>query len=247
MEPHAAHHVTVNNEENVMQTQIANNSSPSTRWNRLMKARFAATAGLLLQACASTGFDRNVDVSEEAQFDDYKTFAWLTTEPLTRSGTPSAINSPVLEPQIRQAVEAELAAKGYKQVSRGQADLVVAVRTHSQDKVRIRNYYDNFGYYYGGFNRGFSRFGRFGRFNSFGPGFGRGFGNTTVARTITEGSLIVDFFDNRSKQAIWHGSATKSIRSKDSVPEYIDQAAMELLDAFPTVEKMDAVVKEMMS
>lgn len=230
-----------------MQTQIANNNSSSNRWNRLMKVGFAATTGLLLQACASTGFDRNVDVAETAQFDDYKTYAWITQEPLARSGSASAINSPVLEPLIRQAVEAELEAKGYRQVSRGQADLVVAVRTHTQDRVRIRNYYDNFGYYYGGFNRGFSRFGRFGRFNTFSPGYGRGFGNTTTAQTITEGSLIVDFFDSRSKEAIWHGSATKSIRANDSVPAYIDQAAMELLDTFPSVEKMDAMMKEMMS
>jgi len=50
---------------------------------------------------------------------------------------------------------------------------------------------------------------------------------------VTEGNLVVDIFDNRSKEAIWHGSASKRLAQADDAVELIDQAAAALLESFP--------------
>ena len=66
-------------------------------------------------------------------------------------------------------------------------------------------------------------------------------------RTFTEGTLLVDVFENRHKEAIWHGSASKRLSHDYAVPELIDEAVMTLLQQFPDQDAMRKVVKDEMS
>ena len=147
------------------------------------------------------------------------------------TASPEVIN-PLNEQRIRAAVESELAAKGYRQVPIDQADFVVAFSLGARDRVRVRQYYNDFGYRYHGFHRGFSRFNSFGRFGAFGPGYG----STVSVRTFTEGTLVVDIFENTHKEAIWHGSASKRLSRENGTAELIDEAVMALLAEFPNRE-----------
>jgi hypothetical protein len=89
---------------------------------------FAMLAGLAAAgplACAST-----VQVSERADFDfsSSRTYAWITDEPvLIQFGKPQPnVRTRANEALIRDAVDRELAAKGYTKVEHDDADLLVA-------------------------------------------------------------------------------------------------------------------------
>ena len=174
----------------------------------------------------------------DADFGAFKTYAWITDEPLTQSNSaaPSLVN-PLNEDRVRASVDSELERKGYLKVPRSEADFVVAFTLGARDRVRIRNYYDDFGYRYYGFYPGFRRFG---------PGYG-GFGTRTSVRTITEGTLVVDIFDNRLKEAVWHGAATKRLSRDSNGQELIGEAVATLLGQFPDRDSMTELVSDLAS
>ena len=207
---------------------------------------------LSISACATT-LKSSVDVADHAEFGDLKTYAWITDQPLftTNAASPDVVN-PLNEQRIRTAVEGQLENKGYRKVTIDQADFVVAFTLGARDHVRVRQYYNDFGYNYYGYNHGFSRFGRFSRFSRFGGfnRFGRGFndfGPSVSVQTFTEGTLVVDVFDNTENEAIWHGSASKRLSRDNGALELIDEAVTALLAEFPDREAMAEVTKTVTS
>ena len=113
---------------------------------------------------------------------------------------------------------------------------MVAFTLGTRERVRVQQYYNDFGYGYYGYHHGFSRFNRFGRgFNGFGP-------NVSV-QTFTEGTLAVDIFENTDKEAIWHGSASKRLSQDNGTLELIDEAVTALLAEFPDRDAMAEVTK----
>ena len=208
--------------------------------NLKMRTALSLLVVLSISACATT-LKSSVDVADHAEFGELKTYAWITDQPLFTSNavSPEVVN-PLNEQRIRVAVENQLRNKGYRKVSIDQADFVVAFTLGARERVRVQQYYDDFGYNYYGYHHGFSRFGRFGR------GFG-GFGSSVSVRTFTEGTLVVDIFENAEKEAIWHGSATKRLSRDNGTRELIDEAVMVLLAEFPDREAMVAVTKAVSS
>ena len=191
--------------------------------NIFSNARTLLTALIVLgvSACATT-LKSSIDQADSADLSTYKTYAWISEQPLLQSNTaaPELIN-PVNKDRVRRSIENELERKGYVKVPIADADFVVAFTLGA--RVQIRNYYDNFGYGYHGFYHGYSRFGsRYG-----------GFGGTSSVRTFTEGTLVLDIFDNAQRKAIWHGSAAKSLYRDGNGQELIAEAVAALLGQFP--------------
>ncbi len=194
---------------------------------------------LSISACAAQ-LKSSVDVAENAAFGDLKTFAWITDQPMftSNAASPEVVN-PLNEQRIRTAVEQTLQSKGYRQVGIDQADFVVAFTLGARERVRVQQYYNDFGYRYYGYHRGFSRFSRFGRFGRFGSGYG-GFSPSVSVRTFTEGTLVVDIFEKTEKEAIWHGSATRRLSRDNGTRQLIDEAVTALLAEFPDRDAMAA-------
>ncbi len=198
---------------------------------------------LTLSACAST-LKSSVDVADHAEFGELRTYAWITDQPIFASNavSPEVVN-PLNEQRIRAAIEEQLENKGYRRVSIDQADFVVAFTLGARERVRVQQYYNNLGYGYYGYHRGFGRFGR--GIGGFGRGFD-GFGSSVSVRTFTEGILVVDIFENTAKEAIWHGSATKRLSRDDGTRGLIDEAVAVLLAEFPDRDAMVEVMKSVM-
>ncbi len=198
---------------------------------RLFRPLLATVVVLTLSACASA-IQSTVDVADQADFSNFQTYAWITDKSLiARSDATSELGYPLNEQRTRAAVERELARKGYRKVSGTEADFVVSFTVGSRDRVRVQQYYNNYGYSYHGYHHGFTRYG----YAGYGyPGYGN-YGSTASVYTFTEGSLVVDIFDNRSKEAIWHGSASKRLsrKDKDNATQLIDQAIASLFIEFP--------------
>jgi len=204
--------------------------------NSKLRTALSLLVVLSISACATT-LKSTVDVAEHAEFGELRTYAWITNQPMfaSNAASPEVVN-PLNEQRIRTAVEEQLQNKGYRKVNIDQADFVVAFTLGARDRVRVQQYYNDFGYNYYGYHHGFRRFGRFGR------GFG-GFGPSVSVRTFTEGTLVVDIFENTGKEAIWHGSATKRLSRDNGTLGLIDEAVTVLLAEFPDRDAMVAVTK----
>ncbi len=184
---------------------------------------------LALSACA-TAIKSTVDVADNADFAGLNTYAWMTDLPTIEQWAVENDLNPLHEQRIRAAVEAELEHKGYGKAARDEADFVVFVRLAVTDRQQVREFYGGYGYnyygYYPGYRHGFGHYRGYGYY----PGLSR---SSVYVQTVTEGNLVVDIFDNRSKEAIWHGSASKRLGRTDETVELIDEAVTALLARFP--------------
>lgn len=172
--------------------------------------------GAVLAIVACQTIDVHHEYNTRAPFGTYKTFAWVTDQPLLpaslgeMAGDPRL--SPVMEGDLRAAIERNLAEKGYHQRSAPEdADLVLSFSLGTRDKIEIDSYPTRAGYGWGPY---------------------RGWGGwESDVRTYTEGMLAIDFFDRHTKQAVWHGWATKRIASRPRSQEDRVKTINEVVDA----------------
>ena len=130
------------------------------------------------------------DFNPAVNFDQYRTFAWISSHPLV---DPAPSVSPSLASRIEQTARDLLTAKGYRYVDDPEkADFVVGFGLGATDKVRIDTYPATYR----------------------GPWHWNGARDVTV-RQHTEGRLVVDIFDVRTHQPAWHGWATRTITTSD--------------------------------
>ena len=197
--------------------------------NAVTRVSMAALSALLLSACAAP-IKSTIDQADNVDISSYKTYAWISDEPYTAGGASALVN-PLNYQRIRTGIENELDAKGYVMVPRDEADLVLGFTLGARDRVRIQHYYDTFGYRY---------FGYYGRFGRVQPGFGI----SRTVHTYTEGTLAVDLFDNRSKQAIWHGTATRSLGGDETGQRLIADAVAALIGPLPARPMTSASLRD---
>jgi hypothetical protein len=143
-----------------------------------MKFRKPLTILWSAVALATAAFAQHVavDYDHAANFKQIKTYSWAklhTADPITDS-------------RVKEAIDQELAAKGWSELPSG-GDVALAV----VEQTSTREQYDSF-------------------YNGFG---GRRWGGGMVDETTTVdnyevGTLIVSMFDGNSRQLIWRGTAT---------------------------------------
>lgn len=177
----------------------------------------ATLAAFVLAACSTinTSYDQDADVD----FTRFRTFAWITNEPLIRPVAGEAPGqdvyiSPIDDKRIRSAVEHELTKKGYVQAaSIDQADLILSFSIGSQQKIRTYSVPGHYGYGYG---------------------YGGWYGGSDVrVKQITEGTLALQLFSLETKEAVWVGWASKRLSTSDDPDELIREAVEKILEPFP--------------
>ena len=173
---------------------------------------------LVLAACASP-IHTSHDSDPEADFGRYRTWAWISQEPLIgpTPGVGSAYVSPIDDKRIRRAVESQLAAKGYRSTSLEEADLVVSFTIGAEQKVKVDET--------PGMSTVYTR----------GYGHGSWYQSSPVnVRTYTEGTLALQFFERESREGVWVGWASKRLSSQDDSEEVLNRAVTLILEPFPS-------------
>jgi Domain of unknown function (DUF4136) len=159
--------------------------------------------GLMLLACGSApAQDVKYNFMPGTDFSKYHTYKWIN---IPENVHPSQI----VEQEIKQAIDAQLAAKGLTKTDDDKADLFVGYQC-SVDQER--------------------------QWNAVGMrGFGGGMGSATSS-TIQNGTLAVDFYDPANKQLVWRGQATKTLNPSGNQQKDMDRlnkAMVKLLKNFP--------------
>jgi hypothetical protein len=166
---------------------------------------FVLIAVLLFIANAAFAIDVKTDYDHHVDFSRYKTYSWAKVD----------MPDPLWNDRVKEAVDKELAAKGWTQVPSGGDVSIVAVGT-THEKTTLRTFYDGFdGWFWGGFGDA-----------------------TTVEEKYKEGTLIIDMFDTATKKLIWRGSATDTVAGnphKDM--SKLNKAVHKMFEHFPPKSK----------
>jgi hypothetical protein len=121
------------------------------------------------------------DYNKGTDFAQYKTFMWIK-EP----NTPDTL----VRQRVVEDINAALASKGLQLVT-SNADLCIAAHTATKQQHTLDTFYNGFG---GGWR------------------WGGGFGSaTTTVNTYKVGTLVVDIFDAKTKDAIWRGTSSETL------------------------------------
>jgi hypothetical protein len=138
-------------------------------------------------------------------FAQYKTYKWID---IPGGAHPNQI----VDGQIKQAVDSQLAMKGLTKSNDDNADLYVGYQIAvDQEK----------------------------QWNAFGGGLGWRLGGgmaSATSSTINIGSLVLDIYDSKAKQLVWTGTATHTIdpsKNPEKNMEHIQKGMAKLLKNFP--------------
>ena len=155
------------------------------------------------------GQDVKTNYVPGTDFTKFHTYKWVT---ISGGQHPNQI----VDEEIKQAVDAQLAKKGFTKTTGDTADFLVGYQVAvDQEK----------------------------QWNAYGTGGGWGWGGgmaTATSSTINVGTLVLDLYDPSTKKLVWTGRATKTIeasKNPEKNVEHLDKAMEKLLKDYPPKEK----------
>jgi opacity protein-like surface antigen len=174
---------------------------------------------LLLLAGLAAAQDVRMNYDKTADFSKYKTYKWVEIKGSDKDA--------MIDGQIKSAIDAQLATKGFKLVDSDNADIYVGYQTAITTEKQVNTFSSDFGY---------------------GPGWGyyRGYGgmgsstSTSTTSTLYVGALQIDFYDVATKKPVFRTIGTKTIDQKakpDKRQKNLTKAITKMLKDYPPTPK----------
>jgi hypothetical protein len=179
-----------------------------------------AVAGAFAGLEACTGLPVKTDINPSMSVASCQSYAFAD-EHAANSDHGSAFGNPLNAERLRQAIEANMAAKGIQKAEdRRSAGCVVGYA------MGTRQVFDDF---YGPYGIGWGWGGGWGRRSGWGGGFYDG------PYVYSETRISVDLFDAKSRVPIWHASVSQTVSELTGphAVERIDAAASAIFSKFP--------------
>jgi hypothetical protein len=168
--------------------------------------QLATLVGVLVCLCGSTRAQSvSYNFAPGTNFSKYHTYKWVTVPGVQYPDQ-------IVDEQIKQSIDQQLASKGYVKTDSDTADMDVAYQVSITEQRQ---------------------------WNAYGAGGGWRMGGgmaTATSSTIQTGTLAVDFYDPAQKQLIWRGTATKTLnppKDPNKRQKNLDKAVAKLLKNFP--------------
>jgi len=184
-------------------------------------AAIALTALALMTVGAALAQDVRYNFDKKTDFSKFKTYKWVEIK------DASKLNS-LVDQQIKQAVDAQLAAKGLTKTDGDNADLLIAYQGAVGEEKQFSSYNSSWGY---------------------GPGWGGGgwYGGgassgwtTGQTSTIYVGQIAIDMYDSANKDLVWRGEVSKTLDPKakpDKQEKNLNKAMAKLFKKYPPEAK----------
>jgi len=165
----------------------------------------------LMAQKVSGDFDKTVDFSK------YKTYQFIGWQ----KDSEKVMND-IDKKRLREAIENEMTARQFKRVESG-ADMGLSLYIVVDQKTSTSSYTN----FYGGAG--------YGRGRRVSGGWGNGYASTSYTESdYLQGTLVMDFLDESSKDLIWQGVAKGTINEKAEKREKsIPKAVKKLMKKFP--------------
>jgi len=168
----------------------------------LLASLFFGTTVSILAQDVSSNYMPGTD------FTKYHSYKWVNIE-------GGAHPNQIVDAQIKQSVDSQLAAKGLTKTDSDKADLFVGYQVAVDQEKQWNGYGMGGGIRWGGMG-------------------------TATSSTINVGTLVLDLYDPTTKQLVWTGHATKTMDAKSSQEKNqknLDKAMAKLLKNYPPVQK----------
>jgi len=176
--------------------------------------------GAALSVTALHAQDVKTDYSHKADFASYHTFSFGRVQ----------TSDPLYEQRVRRDVTQQLTSKGWQKVPSG-GDVTVTAIGNTKTKQEYDSFYNGLGgdgFGWGGWGGGWGM-----------GGWGGGMGDTTTTvNNIPVGTLLIDLYDNHTKQLIYRGREEGSVsnnQKKDT--KNLEKAIDKMFKDFPPKSK----------
>jgi len=178
------------------------------KMNQVALSTSVILAAALMTCGVVTGQDVKYNFLPGTDFSKYHTYKWVNIE-------GAAHPNQIVDAQIKQSVDSQLASKGLTKTDSEKADLYVGYQV-AVDKEK--------------------------EWNGYGMGGGVRWGGmaTATSSTINVGTLVLDLYDPATKQLVWTGSATKTLdpsSKQEKNQQNLDKAMEKLLKNYPPKQK----------
>jgi uncharacterized protein DUF4136 len=181
-----------------------------------MKRLFVLSAVTLLLAAGSLAQDVRYNFDKSTDFSKFKTYKWVAIKDAAK------VND-LVDKQIKDALDAELATKGLTKVEGDDANLYIGYQPAVGEEKQFNSYSTGWGYGSG-----------------WGGGwYGGGMGTTTTSgstSTIYKGQLALDMYDSAGHDLVWRGVVSKTIDPKakpEKQQKNLAKAVKKLMKDYP--------------
>jgi Domain of unknown function (DUF4136) len=171
--------------------------------------RLTMLLALVLIAWPISAQDVTHNFMPGTDFSKFHTYKWINIE-------GGAHPNQIVDAQIKQSIDSQLASKGLTKTDSDKADLYVGYQVAvDQEK----------------------------QWNAFGMGGGLRWGGgmaTATQSTLSVGTLVLDMYDPSTKQLVWTGRATKSLdpsSNQEKNQKNLNKAMAKLLKDYPPKQK----------
>jgi len=162
---------------------------------------------LVLVASIASAQDIKVNSMPGVDFSKFHTYKWVLIEGASHPNQ-------IVDAEIKQAADSQLAAKGLTKVDTDKADLYIGYQV-AVDQERQWNAYGMGGRWVGG---GMA---------------------TATQSTISVGTFVLDMYDPSTKQLVWTGSATKTLdpsSNQQKNEERLNKSMAKLFKKYPPAQ-----------
>lgn len=159
----------------------------------------------LLTAGSLAGQDVHYNFMPGTDFSKYHTYKWVSIE-------GGAHPNQIMDAEIKQSVDSQLASKGLTKTDNNKADLYVGYQIAVNEEKQ---------------------------WNAYGMGGGLRWGGgmaSATQSTLNIGTLVLDMYDPATKELVWTGKATKTIdpsSNQEKNQKNLDKAMQKLLKNYP--------------
>jgi hypothetical protein len=170
---------------------------------------FVISAFMFVLTSIAFAQDVHYNFMPGTDFSKYHTYKWIAIP-------GSQQLNQIQDAEVKQAVDAQLSAKGFTKTTNDKADIYVGYQV-SVDQER--------------------------EWNAYGMGGGWRLGGgmaSATSSTIAVGTLGLDVYDPQAKQLVWRGEATKTLDpsgSQEKNQKNLDKSMEKLLKNFPPKQK----------
>lgn len=183
---------------------------------------FFSMALVLLLARSAFSQDVRYNFDKDADFSKFKTYKWVEIKGAQKPND-------LVNKQIMDTVDSQLATKGLSKVDSDDADLLIGYQTAIGSEKQFSSYSSSMG----------------GPGWGMGPGWGGGwYGGGGMASTTTTGTtstiytgqLDLDMYESAKKDLVWRGNVSRTIDPKakpDKQQKNLTKAITKLLKNYP--------------
>ena len=162
------------------------------------------------------------DYNPDFSFAEFQFYNWIPDVPAT-TGDPRIDGNTLLHDRVRNAIDDQLAAKGYVKSKTDKPDFWVTYHftLDKQTEIQTINGYYNYGPGWGWRNRDY---------------YSPYYGSETYVYTYEQGTLIVDIVDPSNRKLVWRGSVTDKVNFSNTPEQKIQkirEAVARLFMQFP--------------